>query len=415
MENNIIEKSGLVSFLETKNISEETALSIAPSFEDFYNQANEWKQKATNFLQDLTISQEEKAKESRTARLALVKVRTGIDKKRKELNDEDNRRVKERNNAANALTELVSPIEDLLLEEEKKQENEQKAINEAIRNERAEKLNLYGVDSTFYDLINMPEEMFEALLENSRIAVEAKLELEKRTEEEKAKVERYNLRIARLMLMGFYLYNDGYNHDFGLEVSLNVINEFPEENFMNMVIAIEKAILEEKELRENTAKIEAERLSKENAVLQAQKEELERKEKEKEAKHNTAISRQQVLSNLGFTLDYDSCYRMENDEWDDLYRVKSVEYNAEQTRLYIEKKKAEFEVARIEKEAKEKAEKERTEELAPDKEKLTAMVNSLTIYDISLKSVEAGTMRIDFINRLNAYKKWANEQINTLK
>ncbi len=415
MENNTIAKSGLVSFLETKNISEETALSIAPSFEDFYNQANEWKEKATIFLQDLTISQEEKAKESRTARLALVKVRTGIDKKRKELNDEDNRRVKERNNAANALTELVSPIEDLLLEEEKKQENEQKAINEAIRNERTEKLNAYGVDSTFYDLINMPEEMFEALLENSRIAVEAKLELEKRIEEEKAKVERYNLRVARLMLMGFYLHNDGYNHDFGLEVSLNVINEFPEENFMNMVIAIEKAIFEEKELRENAAKIEAERLSKENAVLQAQKDELERKEKEKEVKHNEAISRQQILSSLGFTLDYDSCYRMEHDEWVDLERVKATEYNAEQNRLYIEKKKAEFEAARIEKEAKEKAEKDRVNELAPDKDKLLKAIENINWLEIDLKTVESKTIQIGLINKLDAYKKWANEQINTLK
>jgi hypothetical protein len=416
MDNTAIEKSGLVSFLETKNISEETALSIAPSFEDFYNQAKEWKEKATIFLQDPNISQEEKAKQSRIARLALVKVRTGVDKTRKELNDDDNRRVKERNKAATALTELVSPIEELLLEEEKKQENEQKAINEAIKNERTEKLNVYGVDSTFYDLINMPEETFEALLENSRLAVQAKMDAEKKIEEERLEVEKYNLRVAKLMLLGFFAHDDaGFMHEYGMNVYLEEIRTKKDLDWTEIISNVEKEISRIKELKENAAKIEAERLAKENAVLQAQKDELERKEKEKEAKHNAAISRQQILYNLGFTLDYDSCYRMEHDEWIDLERVKNAEYQAEQNRLYIEKKKAEFEEAKAKKEAEEKAEKERANLLAPDKQKLLNAIENLKWLEIDLKSVESKTIQIGLSNKLDAYKKWALEEINKIK
>ena len=416
MQNNTIAKSGLVTFLETKNISEETALSIAPSFEDFYNQATEWKSKATNFLQDLTISQEEKAKESRIARLALVKVRTGIDKKRKELNDDDNRRVKERNNAANALTELVSPIEDLLLEVEKKQENEQKAINEAIISERAEKLNIYGVESTFYDLINMPEETFEALLENSRLAVQAKIDAEKKIEEERIEVEKYNLKIAALMILGFSLHEDKYFHEYELSIAVSTIKDSSDSAWIEIIGSFEKEISNIKELKENAAKIEAERLAKENAVLQAQKNELERKEKEKEAKHNAAISRQQILSNLGFTLDYDSCYRMEHDEWIDLERVKNSEHKAEQNRLYIEKKKAEFEEAKIKKEAEEKAAHDRANELAPDKDKLLKEVNNLNLDNVFLLNNAESVICFKLIyDKFAGFKKWANEEINKLK
>lgn len=420
MQNNVIEKSGLVSFLETKNISEETALSIAPSFEDFYNQATEWKSKATNFLQDLTISQEEKAKESRIARLALVKVRTGIDKKRKDLNEDDNRRIKERNKVASELTELVSPIEDLLLEEEKKQENEQKAINEAIRSERAEKLNQLDHDPSFYDLVNMPQDTFDKLIDIVKCDIQAKLEAEKKIEEERLQVEKYNLRIAKLMLLGFYLHEDNYIHQYEFNYHLDSIHRDSEVTFKENVFKIESEISRIKELKENAAKIEAERLAKENAVLQAQKDELERKEKEKEAKHNAAISRQEILSGLGFTLDYDSCHRMEHDEWIDLERVKNSEYQAEQNRIYIEKKKAEFEIVRIEKEAKEKAEKERANELAPDKEKLRLMIENLKFLNSdfvegNLKSIESKTTLIDFKNKIDAYKKWAYEEINKLK
>jgi hypothetical protein len=49
-----------------------------------------------------------------------------------------------------------------------------------------------------------------------------------------------------------------------------------------------------------------------------------------------------------------------------------------------------------------------------DKTKLTAMVNALDIPAIVLTSEDAELIYTDILKKFNSFKKWANEQINTL-
>lgn len=461
---NEIEKSGLVSFLETKNISEETALSIAPSFEDFYVQANDWKSKATAFLKDPNISDEEKAKQARIARLALVKVRTGIDKKRKELNADDKQRIDDRNQAAGVLSDLVTPLEDLLLEKEKAQEIAQKAINDKIKEDREAKLAPYSVDSTFYDLINMPEELFEKMLENSKLAHEAKIQKEKEAEEQAAFEKRTSERKEQLVLIGFKPHETGaYVHKL-FDVHEEIV-DYPNDQWESFLNKLKADIDADKKQEEEKANLRAEEAEKEAARLKAEKDELKRIEEAKEVKHKAAIARQEILSELGCTLDYNSCAEMDEKTWTEFEQIKRSEYQAEQLKLHKEKKQKEIKEARVQSRINElqkldfyfdektlswkrddiealilittmetsdndiwindvmagvagKIYDKREAKLAPDKTKIHNVINKMEMPAIStfeFKSGETEALYATIQAKFDAFKKWANEQVNTLK
>lgn len=421
MENEI-EKSGLVSFLETKNISEEMALSVAPSFEEFFIKTNDWKQKAIDFLNDPNISDEEKAKQARIARLALVKVRTGIDGKRKEINDNWNKQIKEVNGIAAILTDPVKELEDLLVETEKAQEIAQKAINDKIKADREAKLAPYGVDSTFYDLINMPDDLFEKMLEKEKLAHEAKIQNEKEAEELRLQEEKINSRVFELLQLGFSALTNTNDHfelmvgEVKCEVTLTQLTMGDE--WKTWIASLKRDISYEKEKEENAAKLRAEEAEKETARLKAEKEELERAENARKQKHAACVARQQMLALINSNMPFDEVCEMQEEEFNILYKNKKEVFDAEQLKLYKEKKKKEIEEAQA---AKLKAEKEAADcaaKLAPDKTKIQNVVDEMkmpTISTLEFKSGETEALYATIQGKFEAFKKWANEQVNTLK
>jgi hypothetical protein len=85
---------------------------------------------------------------------------------------------------ASYLTELISPIEKHLDEQEKFPIIEAARIKAELRSARTEELSAFVRDTSFYDLGNMPEESYAILLASSKIAFEQNVA--KKIEEEYA-------------------------------------------------------------------------------------------------------------------------------------------------------------------------------------------------------------------------------------
>jgi hypothetical protein len=419
-ENALPAVSGLVVLLKEKNFSEETALAISPAFDELYNTAKEWNTKATEFLNNPDLSPEEKAKEARTARLALVKVRTGIDKKRKELNDSDQKRIDERNAIGKVLTGLVTPTEKMLQDEEDRAENIEKERKATLKNERLAALEPYKVDSQFFDLENMPDEAFAVLLENSSLAHQKRIDDEKIREEKEKLDIRFTDRVGKIGEIGFKFRDTIFEHDFCNPVSSDFIHSINDDDFKKFYSNVKTEYEDHKKEEENKKKAEDEKLKAEKEKAEREAALLKQQQKEKEQKHNTAIYRQQAAARMNIVLEYGTAIEMTEQGWTNWFNEKDAEYTAEQNRLFIEKKKKEREdaMAKEKAEAEEKAKRE--EAMAPDKIKLKIFVDRVhnvvkEFESNEFKNEEARLLYKNFFGMMERANQWANEHINNLK
>jgi hypothetical protein len=399
----------LVLLLQKNNVSEEMAVQISPAFTELFQMATEWNKKATDFLSDPNLPAEEKAKEARKARLALVKVRTGIEKKRKDLNEEDQKKIADRNSIGKILTGLVTPTEAILQAEEDRAENEQKAVRDALKLDRIAKLEPLGVDCTFFDLANMPEEAFSQLLENSTLACEskkAKEELENRTANRK----------NQLVLLGFKPHESGayINELCDIHEEIESYDTTTWNNFMGKISEEMSKIVEEKrklkEAEDNRLKAEKDAAERKAALL-------EQEEKERKVKHDTTVSRIAMLSAKNVSMDYQTLFDMTEEAFTALFIEKSHEYQAEQNRIFIEQKKKEREEALKKKQDEEAAEAKRQAEIAPEKQKIQTWINSTLMPAIDTEgfSEEGEKICDEIFDKFKGFNKWANEQVNRLK
>lgn len=175
--------------LEVLEVSNETKLSLKNEFLPFFEQAEEWKEKAEKLVVT-DISQKEEMSQAREARLALKKIRTSTENKRKELKEESLRKGKAIDGMANVIKYLITPIEEHLQKQEDFEKLENERIAAELNSKREIELSQYEVETSFYDLGKMPEESYKQLLENSRLAFEARKEAERKAEEERIAKEK---------------------------------------------------------------------------------------------------------------------------------------------------------------------------------------------------------------------------------
>lgn len=165
------------------------ARTILDNFTGFFEQAKEWEIKAKSLVVT-DISQSKEMAEAREARLALKEIRVNAEKVRKDLKEKSLREGKAIDGIANVIKALVVPIEDHLEKQEKFKELYEQAQIEKIHNERLNSLSQYVEDVSLYNLKDMSDEAFSKLLENSKIALEAQKEAEKKAEEERIAKEK---------------------------------------------------------------------------------------------------------------------------------------------------------------------------------------------------------------------------------
>lgn len=142
--------------------------------------------------------------EARTKRLALKKVRTTVENKRKQLKEGILLQGRVIDNVAKFVKEVIEPAESYLQTQEDFVNIQEEARIDKIVNERLEKLSVYQIDLTLYNLRTMTDDQFDNLLNEQKTAEENRIKLEKAAEieaiaerERQAKLEAENAQLRK--------------------------------------------------------------------------------------------------------------------------------------------------------------------------------------------------------------------------
>lgn len=181
----VSESQELMVAAKENNLPAEAAESLLSIFSPMAKQAHEI------ILQSENITD---AKLARAHRLKLREVRINIEAARKTAKEDSLRTGKAIDGMANILKYLIEPVETRLSDVENAEELKAAAARAALKVERAAQLTPFGVDPAFYSLDVMPEETWIQLLDNSRIAHEAKIAAAKAAEEARIKAENDRLK-----------------------------------------------------------------------------------------------------------------------------------------------------------------------------------------------------------------------------
>ena len=240
---------------------------------------------------------------ARATRLALKAIRVNVENTRKALKEAPIREGKAIDGMANIIKYMIEPVEaDLQAKEDfVRLAGERRKAELAAA--RAEKLSAFGVDCRFFDLANMAEEGFSALLSSSEAGYRAKIAAEnaerarieaERVAREKAEAERIEAeRIERARIAAE---NAELRRKAEEERNERIKAEAKaqeERRERDRAEAESRRIAQEREESERKIKAEAERKQR------AMREEAERKERE----HMAALARLVVCPKCGAEFD----------------------------------------------------------------------------------------------------------------
>lgn len=189
----------LVRLVETSGLDKNKADFILQKFQDFFAIADEWNTKAKSLVVT-DVSQVEEMKQAREGRLFLKGKRVEVEKARKELKEQSLREGQTIDGIARVLTNLISPIEDHLEEQEKFKERKDAEAKSVRTKERIARVSPFGAVVYENMIADMDDQMFESYyhgvkkLYEDRIAEEQKEELEREAREKAEAEEREKIR-----------------------------------------------------------------------------------------------------------------------------------------------------------------------------------------------------------------------------
>lgn len=252
---------------------------------------------------------------------------------------------------------------------------------EERRLKRVEILNSLQYDFTYNDLTNMPDEHFNKLvlqLENER---DKKIAFEK--EQEKIRIEEIRLNnIETERRIAAYEFKQFWSYEYSFR-------EFTTSEFSELM---------------DELKNKKQDYDKKQSEIAAENEKLKKAQEEKDAeleKERKKLADQKRIA--------DEKLKKAQEEKDKLQKQIDDKKKAD------EKAKKDAEL-KAENEAKEKAELERKASIAPDKEKLTIWLNSISLDEFAPESIKPESVMVanDIMSKLEAFKNWALKQIETL-
>lgn len=175
----------LLLAIEESQLESQTALALNNKFVTFFEQAEEWKKKAEGLVVT-DVSQTREMKMAREARLALRDIRVNADKVRVALKEDSIRYGKAVQRIYNDIEQAIKPIEKYLEEQEKFAEIQEAKRKAELRIIRANELLPFAEFVPLgVDLENMKEEDYQKTLNGARLQLQAKIELEKKSEAER--------------------------------------------------------------------------------------------------------------------------------------------------------------------------------------------------------------------------------------
>lgn len=179
----------LVRVLETSGLDKTKSQILLDKFVGYFEIAAEWERKTREIVVS-DISQITEMKMAREARLFLSKKRIDVEKTRKELKEDSLREGQTIDAIARILKNLIEPIENQLEQKEKFAQIQEAKKREEVKVLRAEKLASLGVDANLYDLLNMPEVVYETMIIGLQEQIKAKAEAERKAEEARVAKEK---------------------------------------------------------------------------------------------------------------------------------------------------------------------------------------------------------------------------------
>lgn len=120
--------------------------------------------------------------EAREKRLILMRVRTGVEKKRKELGSDYYQTYKAINDIATYIKDPIKPVEDYLESQEKFAELKAAERDAKIKAERIEKLMQFTDDISTYNFEAMDDDKFETLIATLKAQKDAEIAANKQAE-----------------------------------------------------------------------------------------------------------------------------------------------------------------------------------------------------------------------------------------
>ena len=242
---------------------------------------------------------------ARTIRLSLKDNRVASEKKKKDLKEDILTEGRLIDNLFGIVNNTSKKLEKECEEVEKFVELQEKAKKEKLKNERIELLSVYEVDTSFYDLENMPDAAFQSLYDGIKKQHEDKIAAEKKAEEEKIAqekaqreenerlkkendlIKRTEDRAKKLASNGLMFDGDNY---FYKDVNISTIelktlsdDEF-DKVFRECMARLHDILVEESEERKRQEEIEKENQRKIKEAEDKKREEEDQARKDREAK-----------------------------------------------------------------------------------------------------------------------------------
>jgi len=158
-------------------INSSTSQLIKDKFEPFIKEMDEWKDKAEGLVVN-DITEKDKMREARVARLALRAIRVDADKVRKALKEDSNKYNKAVQSIYNFIEGRIAPLEEHLEQQERFEEVQLKKEREALKEERLKLFAQYSNDGELFNLGELSQESFDSLYGTIKQAHEVKIAAE---------------------------------------------------------------------------------------------------------------------------------------------------------------------------------------------------------------------------------------------
>lgn len=404
-------------------LGKKTAVMLKELFEPYYAQAQQWKQQAEAIVVT-DISQKKEMADAREFRLQIKKVRTTLENKRKEIVDEDTKKIAAINSIAREFKSFIEPIEEYLQFQEdffiryvaqQKEERKQKRLLQ---------LKEYEDAGEAIDLLNCTDEVFNIYLDKTKIAFKVKqdeaqrakdeadrIAKEKEESERQAKIidDRTNERIKKVSEIGL-IWNEEYQSFIYKDVNISLVEiKTDDVSVFDQKISLCSQRIEiiNKQVAE-----EQEKIRKENERLQKEKDDLA-------ALQNKRLEdRKPVLLEIGF--EYNE--NIKAFVLSDLYRINpevicssdDVMWEQIVNNIKIAKTNKE-EQDRKTKEDNDKKEKADKLRLAPDKDKLINLRDQINAIVIPESENPETIVVIDNVkSNLNAVVNYISEKVEKM-
>lgn len=177
----------LIQLVNESSLDQQQSDYIISQFGEFEKIAAEWKEKAET-IEVTDESQTDLMDLAREGRLAMKKVRTSVEKTRKELKQRSLNEGRAIDAIAKHITGLVSPIEDYLDNQENFIEIQNAKREQELLESRLPLINELDLDMSVHNFRTMPDSDFQLLCDGKRKQIADEQErIRKEEEERKAK------------------------------------------------------------------------------------------------------------------------------------------------------------------------------------------------------------------------------------